>query len=324
MRPLGDLDRRIAAALLRDGRASWRRIAAVLGETERRIARHGAALLERGAVRIHAQGDPRNLPDGEATFLRVRGAPSALAAVGERMADHSRSTWVSGLAGPAEVVGEYFHSRGELAGILDDCAQVRGVTDIDARPQLQFHRTVSGWAPPILDADQLQALRESEDSLLAGWDDYRSPDETTRALIGLLARNGRATVEELASGLGLSKSTASRRLDAALARGQVRIRAVVDPALLGYPVETVVTVQAVPAALEQVGVAVAARAEARWVSSDGGLLYAQLANRDRTELHESLRAIAAHDGVRQVVASPVLRIFKRSTVRYRDGAPEPV
>jgi DNA-binding Lrp family transcriptional regulator len=41
---LDELDRRIVGALQIDGRASWRRIAEVLGEPERTIARRGSAL----------------------------------------------------------------------------------------------------------------------------------------------------------------------------------------------------------------------------------------------------------------------------------------
>lgn len=58
---LDALDRRIAAALQIDGRASWRRIASALGEPERKVARRGLRLLESGRVSV--------------TGLVVRGRP---------------------------------------------------------------------------------------------------------------------------------------------------------------------------------------------------------------------------------------------------------
>lgn len=322
--PLGTLDRLIAAALLRDGRASWRRVAEVLGEQERRVARHGTRLLASGAVRIHAQANPRSHDNGESTFVRVRCAPRSLTAVADRMADDPRTLWVSVLAGPAEVVGEYFHGHDELAGIVEDLGRLDDVAGIDARPELHFYRTVSGWAPGILDDDQLRALRPSEDARLAAQGDYERPDETTRALIELLALHGRTTIDELAAALGLSKSTVSRRLDAAISRGQVFIRAVIDPALLGFPVETVVTIDARPGALDRIGGALAARPDTRWAVSDGSRITAQLAHRDRDHLYDTLRATGEDDAITGLVASPVITIAKRSTIRYRDGAPEPL
>lgn len=51
---LGELEQRIVMALQVDGRATWRKIAKVLDEPERTVARHGAALLEDGKVNIAA------------------------------------------------------------------------------------------------------------------------------------------------------------------------------------------------------------------------------------------------------------------------------
>ncbi|MBY0687376.1 AsnC family transcriptional regulator [Microbacterium marinilacus] len=324
MTPLGRLDRLIAAALLRDGRASWRRIAAVLDEPERRVARHGARLLETGAVRVKAQENPRNRAGGQSTFLRVRCVPRALPSIAARMAADDRTLWVSVLAGPSEAVGEYLHGHGDLAGVVAGVAEIDGVEQVDARPELRFHRTVSGWAPGILDDAQLEALRQSEDVSLAAQGDYRQPDATNRALISLLSDNGRATVDELAGALGTSKSTVSRRLDAAVSGGQVFIRAMVDPALLGFPVETVVSASARPRDLDHVGAVLASLPETRWAVDDGSCITAQLAHRDRDHLRTALSRVGQDAALTGLTVSPVIEIAKRSGVRYIDGEPEPL
>ncbi|HCH46335.1 MAG TPA: AsnC family protein, partial [Glutamicibacter sp.] len=51
---LSDLERQIIVALQVDGRATWRKIARVIGEPERTVARYGSALLEQGKVKIAA------------------------------------------------------------------------------------------------------------------------------------------------------------------------------------------------------------------------------------------------------------------------------
>lgn len=321
MDPLDDVDRRIAAALLRDGRASWRAIASILGEPERVVARRGARLLDSGAVRIVGQANPRNRPTGESTLLRVTATPRALAAVAAHLADDPRSLWVSVLAGPAEVVGEIFHDRGELRGIIAGLAAIDGVIALDARPELRFHRTVSGWSPGILSPAQLEALRPGEDVTLAAWPSHVEPDETTSELIALLAYDGRATLDDLATRLGSSISTVSRRLEAAIAHGQVSIRAMVDPALLGAPVETFLTVECVAGGLEQVGALLSTLPTTRWAIDDGTRVFAQLAHRDRRHLEDTLRRLTAVPDLDRLSTSEFIEVAKRSTVRYRGGIP---
>ncbi|WP_314192926.1 Lrp/AsnC family transcriptional regulator [uncultured Arthrobacter sp.] len=55
---LDSLERQIVAALQLDPRCPWRKMAAVLGEPERTVARRGAQLLESGAVSIAAVRPP--------------------------------------------------------------------------------------------------------------------------------------------------------------------------------------------------------------------------------------------------------------------------
>ncbi|WP_221584680.1 Lrp/AsnC family transcriptional regulator [Microbacterium sp. G2-8] len=323
MTRLDDLDRRIVAALLRDGRASWRRIAVALDEPERTIARQGTRLLASGAVRICALPSPTNDEGGETTFVRVRCAPGSQRAIAETMADDPRTLWVSVLAGPTEVVGEFAHRHGELAGIVDGLA-LAGSLEIDARPELRLHRTVSGWAPGILEEHQLDQLGPSEDAALAARDDRSRPDDLTRRLIECLRRNGRARTDDIARELEVSGSTVSRRIEAAVTSSHVLIRAVVDPALLGFPVESVVSVDATPVELDAVGDTLARIPSTRWAMNDGTRVVAQLAHADRADLHRGVRALGAVPGVTRLTISPVISIAKRSTIRYRDGRPEPL
>ncbi len=48
---LSEVEQRIVIALQADGRATWRKIAKVIGEPERTVARYGTALLDEGKIK---------------------------------------------------------------------------------------------------------------------------------------------------------------------------------------------------------------------------------------------------------------------------------
>ncbi|NEA99391.1 Lrp/AsnC family transcriptional regulator [Streptomyces sp. SID13726] len=77
---------------------------------------------------------------------------------------------------------------------------------------------------------------------------------------------GRCTYDELARVAGVSEATAWRRLGALRREGRVWIRAVIEPVLLGLPVEAVLWVRAVPAAVGTVTAALSCSAHVRYVS----------------------------------------------------------
>lgn len=56
--PLDELDKRVVGALQVDDRASWRRIADVIGAPERTVARRGARLLSTGSVVVNGFAPP--------------------------------------------------------------------------------------------------------------------------------------------------------------------------------------------------------------------------------------------------------------------------
>ncbi|GGC90612.1 hypothetical protein GCM10011512_17020 [Tersicoccus solisilvae] len=323
---LDETDRQIAAALIRDGRASWRAIAEVLGQQERTVARRGKRLFATGAVRIHALANPSVLNDADAYLLRVDARPADVRAIGRWLAEREQTLWVSALAGSSSCVAEIFLPRGTLGATLyDDVAGLEGVRDVALRPLVRHHRTVSGWRPDVLSAEQYLALSPDEDASRAT---LRPPggeplDEGNRALVDLLRRHGRATLEELAAGTGLAKATVSRRLDGLTASGALFIRAVLDPATLGYPVEALVELECRIGALDDVGRAVAELPSTRWAASTGERIVVQSALAGVTDLERTLARLGGLDGVTAVRSSLYAEIFKRSSTVYVDGVLPP-
>ena len=323
MEQLDTLDRQIMAALVRDGRAPWRLIAEVLGQQERTVARRGNKLLESGAVRINAFINPAAVSSRAAFLLRVTAAPSELRQVCSWLADQEESSWVSALSGSNEGVAEMFLAPDELAELLyHRLAKVDGVQSFAMMPLFEYFRTPSGWTPDVLDRKQYAALRPDEDGHLPGTATGHTPlDDTSLLLARLLHRNGRATVDELASDLAVSKATVSRRFDAMTSSGALFIRAVVDLASLGFPIESLISITCTDAATERLGEHLASLPVTRWAAASGEQLVAQVAVAGLEDLRLLLADLQKRDGVASVSSSIYAEVFKRSTVRYHDGIP---
>jgi Lrp/AsnC family transcriptional regulator for asnA, asnC and gidA len=219
-----------------------------------------------------------------------------------------------------------FFAPDDLGGFLyRRLAEVEGVESFTMTPILEYFRTPSGWTPEILDKEQYGALFRDEDGRLAGIRSglpAASLDETNRALAELLHRNGRATVDELASELSVPKATVSRRLEAMTNSGVLFIRAVVDPAALGFPVESLICLDRSGTAGDGPGKHLAALPVTRWAAASGEQVMAQVAVATLNELRVLLDDLRRLDGVTSLRSSIYAEVFKRSTVMYRDGVPE--
>jgi DNA-binding Lrp family transcriptional regulator len=326
MEQLDALDRQIVAALVRNGRAPWRLIAEVLGQQERTVARRGNKLLESGVVRTNSFINPSSVSPRAAFLLRVTAAPRELRNVCSWLAAQEESSWVSALSGANEAVAEMFISPDELGGLLyRRLSEVEGVESFAMMPLLEYFRTPSGWKPDILSKEQYGALLRDEDGRLAAIRSSRpgaSLDETNRSLAELLHRNGRATVDELASELSVSKATVSRRLDAMTSSGILFIRAVVEPASLGFPVESLVTLTRANTATDGPVKYLAGLPATRWAAASGEQVLAQVAVAALDDLRLLLDDLWRMEGITDLRSSIFAEIFKRSTVMYRDGVPE--
>ena len=320
---LDDLDRQIVAALIRNGRAPWRLIAEVLGQQERTVARRGNRLLASGEVRVQSFPSPAALAPVDLYMLRVAAEPSAVTSAGTWLAERSETHWISALAGATECLVELFLEPVAVGPFLyGELAELDGVRDLSLEPVFEYYRTVSGWRPDVLTPDQYEALSPSEHPQFATkYAELGMPqlDEPNRALAELLRANGRITIDELAGGLGVSKATASRRLETLIDDGAVYVRAILDPSSIGYPVEGVLTVRAEAAALDTAGRHIADFPATRWAANVSGRILVQTATRTLGELRRMMEGIAAHPGVTGVDVSLVAGIFKRSTVAYVDG-----
>nr|WP_221219410.1 Lrp/AsnC family transcriptional regulator [Prauserella isguenensis] len=304
------LDRRIVAALQLDGRASWHRIARVLDEPERTVARRGARLLSSGRVAVH--GLARR---GDMAVLRLRCNPGMLRVAATAMARRDDTTFTYLLTGSADCAAEIScppHLFESL--ILDELPGTPGLISCSTNPALRYYRAVHEWQPGLLTADEAAALAPS-------LPDQPNPSaqpfhKDEALLLRLLADDGRRPGEELATLSGLSEPTVRRRIEAMRGRGRLLVRAVVDPALLGLPIEALLWVKVPPRNVDAVGLALREFSSVRYAVALAGeyQLLVHVVTTDIPSLHEFTTRSGWIDDVDSIETSMIVSAPKRTGV----------
>lgn len=310
--PLDPLSQRIVGALQVDGRASWRKIAEVLDEPVRTVARRGAALLEERTVQVVG------LPNTDPThLLRIRCRAGATATVAAAVAARRDTVFVYALGRAPEIVVEVMTPYAALAAlVLDELPALDGVEEVQVDPALLYFRTIAEWLPGLLNAEEIAGLGGVPTPGPFSPETQFRLDDAERTLLDVLARDGRTPLQEIAELLGCSDATARRRVEQLVERGVLRIRAVVEPALLGLPVETLLRVRVHPTKVDSVGRALVSSPLVRYCTFVAGedQLLVDVTTPDVDGLRALLADPAWIGGADQVVATPLLRAYKRGGV----------
>ncbi|WP_250037236.1 Lrp/AsnC family transcriptional regulator [Paractinoplanes maris] len=97
-------DRPLLVALGHDGRASYAALAEATGWTQRKAGLRVQALAEAGLIRFDLDTATAALGFREVAYLWFTVAPTDLASVGARLADHRPLAWASAVTGAASLV----------------------------------------------------------------------------------------------------------------------------------------------------------------------------------------------------------------------------
>ncbi|WP_328806389.1 Lrp/AsnC family transcriptional regulator [Streptacidiphilus fuscans] len=307
---LDALDRRIVAALQVDGRASWRRIAAVLGEGERTVARRGLRLLESGQVVVTGL-----ITQGETAIVRLNCRPGTVRDAAVAVAEWDDTIFSYAVAGPLDCVAEVQCPPGRLGNLmLDRIPALPGVVSQHVSPVLRYFRTVHEWRPGLLTPAEEAELdggsqvpdRVDPPDVEVGPDEWR--------LLQALAEDGRRTHEELAAVAGMSEATVRRRLETFTRRGVVSVRASVEPALLGLPVEALLWIRTRPDQVEPVGAMLVESPLVRYCAAVMGehQLLVDVTQPSKQALQEFLTASPWVHRVEAIQSHLVVEAYKRS------------
>ncbi len=319
---LDSLSRRITAALQVDPRASWTRIAAALGEPERTVARRGKELLDSGDVRVVGV-----IAATGAAILRARCHLGMTRAVAAGLARRDDTMFVYAVTGQEDCVAELQVDDAHLADlILNDLPSVAGIRSIRIDPITRLYRSVREWRPDILTPTQVAALTRTRQEVY-------QPDGTTsatipdihRAILRILARDARTPTLDIARMVGLSENTVRRHLEILEANQQSRLRVVVEPSLLGYAAEAMVSVKVAPRRHDELVEALLSHPEVRYAAALGGTdaVLVDLACTDRLALHRLVTRSEWALLAESISVSTVLEATKRSGRRMGPVEPAP-
>ncbi|MFD9959301.1 Lrp/AsnC family transcriptional regulator [Amycolatopsis sp. NPDC058986] len=315
MPTLDDVDRKLVAALQVNGRASWGRVAAAVGVSERTIVRHAGPLLGSRAVRVTAVRNPMCLPGVVPLVLRLRCKPGRTPLVADAVAALSSTLEVLYLEGGDEVYAVVFvpGPREQRSLLLKELPAMTSVTSWRTHRLLKIFPESLGWRAPLLDEDKTAALAPA-----VVFDPPKTPSEQDGIdlrLVELLAADGRTPYSDLSRATGISESTARRKVARLLAGSIIRLATEVDAELLGYRMEAVLWLSVRPAGLARAGGLLAAEPATRLVAVTSGSsnVVATLVARDVDELYEVITGTLGElPDISQFELTPVLRAVKRA------------
>jgi DNA-binding Lrp family transcriptional regulator len=307
------LDQKIIQALHIDGRASFSRIAEVLGVSPQTVSRRYSRLRSTGAFRVLGLTSPEALNEEE-WCLRIQCAPDAALPIAHALAQHKESTWVHLTSGGTEIVCLARTDLGGESVLLRKLPETPRVNGITAHCLLHTYygrefSTINKIG--LLTAEQADQLRP-DSAALANSAELTPAD---RRMLDALSLDGRATYQDLARTAGWSQSTVQRRITELRQHGLLYFDVDYAPQVIGYQKLIILWLSVSPASLDTAGETLADHREAAFVTSTTGPanLFAAITCADTRALHHYLTGpVAALPSVAQIETAPVIRTLKRA------------
>lgn len=324
---MDELDRALVHALQIDGRASFARIAGVLGSSEQTIARRYRRLRGAGVLRVVGLPDSRCVGRVE-WFLRLRCLPDGALPIAQKLAGRDDISWVMLSSAGTEITClSTTRSPDERdALLLGTVPRTRQIVEVDAACVLHtFYGGPTGWNGRAheLSVAQVTALQPVRGAVARSAATVDSQDER---MLAELRRDGRISLTDLASALNCSAPAAGRRLERLIGSGSLYFDVEVAPDRLGFTVEALLWVQVEPSSLHEAGQAAAAHQQVAFAAATSGTTNLLLAVgcRDVAELYDYLaHEIGLLAGVRSVQTAVVLRNMKRAGTLLETATTQP-
>ncbi|WP_250031112.1 Lrp/AsnC family transcriptional regulator [Paractinoplanes maris] len=313
---LDELDRQLAHALQVDGRAAFSRIAAVLGTSDRTIARRYGRLRQSGALRVVGLAHAAAL--GHVDWLvRMRCTPDVAVPVGTALARRADTSWVTILSGGTEIscITRTRTQAAEGDLLLQKLPRTPRVTAVTAHCILRLTAGTKGWPgrTAALSSDQVDALSPDAAEEHPVPREPVVPTAADNSLLTALAADGRAGYPALAAATGWSETTVRRRLDELRRSNVMYFNVEIEPALFGYRAEASLWLTVAPASLTTVAEAVATHPQIGYAAAVTGSanVTASVICRDLGDLYDYLAVdIGALPGVVRAETAPVVRRLK--------------
>jgi DNA-binding Lrp family transcriptional regulator len=219
---LDDLDLTLIDELQRDGRVPFAEVARRVGVAEKTVRRRVSRLVEQRFITIAAVTDPATLGFGcmALALITTDGSrpPTELAT---ELAKLPEVDYVTVTTGPFSVQVELMSTTPAAlhAVVSESIRPVDGVASIEVLPYLRLHYQQA----------RLSHIQETTAGVRP-----RPLDDTDRAIISYLAKDGRAPLRDLAPALQVSEATIRFRYNKLVESGAVRVMCIVNPLRLGH------------------------------------------------------------------------------------------
>ncbi|WP_369374362.1 Lrp/AsnC family transcriptional regulator [Promicromonospora sp. Populi] len=328
---MDQIDRRIVQCLLRDGRASFRRIAQVAQVSEQTVARRYRALVADGAVRVRTLPSHERLGE-QVWFVRVQCRPDATGALADALAAREDIAYVSVTSGGSEIVCQTrTDPRHQSGSALHRLPRTAGVLGYNAYAVLHMHLgdTAKWFAfDDPLTSEQAALLHSPDPHQEPTAQAAQEPSDTAalperdRRLLAELAIDGRAGVVELARATGWSKSRVSDRLTELLASQALHVAVDLAYPRFGFHDAAYLWIAVAPGRLAATGDALSAHPETTFTAAVTGSanLLVTVTCRTLEDLYTYVTTkVGALDAVQQVDVVPVLRRLKQAGTRLHNG-----
>ncbi|WP_433341674.1 Lrp/AsnC family transcriptional regulator [Micromonospora sp. CA-111912] len=313
---LDPLDLRLLQALELDGRASFSRIAQVLGVSDQTVARRFRRLAATARLRVTGMTDDSRL-GRDSWIVRLGCTPNVAQQLALALARRTDTQYVDLVSGGTEVMCAMNpRSRQERDDLLlERLHRTPRVTSVSAHCVLHsFYGGPLGWLRKIsaLDPDEEAALRPPAAAPTAP----AVLDATDEALLAALRRDGRAPLAELQKATGQSEAVTRRRLERLRAAGVLYFAVEYDHEPLGQGIGAMCWLTVAPHALAETGRALAGHPEVRFagvVTGPANVVISVLC-RTSADLYAYLSdRIGALTGVRTAETALILRRVKALT-----------
>ncbi|MEU7631276.1 Lrp/AsnC family transcriptional regulator [Nocardia sp. NPDC049220] len=309
---LGDLDRRIIAALQGDGRASWTEIAELSGSSVATVARRGQQLLRDGVVRVAVV--PSTHHAGADLFvLRITCAPGTQMEVLTELVQHTNLRFLGLVTGTYDILAELNLPREESlqARIVDGILAIKGVLRCDTDLTLHVYKVAHDWSRQLLSDVPPEQVAEAHQC------DPSHFDSADRQIVELMREDGRSSFRTVAAEVGLNESTVRRRFETLLSRGCILVTTLVPASALGFESEIILSITVSPPFLDSVARTLSRYRGVRYVAAmlSSNALMCELILPSTQDLFDfTTNTLGRLEGVQGWTASVVLLVLRRGFV----------
>jgi DNA-binding Lrp family transcriptional regulator len=310
---LSEIDRKIIGYLQADGRAPFSTIAEVLNLPDRTVSRRGQELLAQGIIQVTGLIERSSLARKEAMIVRVVCTPGTNTIVATALANLPETIFVYLTTGTNECITEIFGTTSEVSDILlKFIPGIPGVSSVTSHICLKYYRTAAQWNPGLLTDEEREKIAMDRVPRPIKEIELQPEDQL---ILETLSKNGRATFDQISRACGLTEATARRKTSQLLESGALSIHAVIDPAIIGFPVESWMWIKCAPGDVARIAEELIINNHVRYLASISGefqILF-QVVMPSRKELNAYLETIGLNlRGITHLESYILMAAYKRS------------